>query len=159
MTVLVEACVESVTDVVAAERVGAHRVELCANLLEGGTTPSIGMIRAAVARGRLPVFPIIRARGGDFLYSAEEIEVMLRDIEAAKAAGAHGIVAGALHPNGTIDEDGTEFRDLCLKVSIECERSRLQAAIRAVRHIGRKLDQRAMYLEVFGYDGVQILRI
>jgi copper homeostasis protein len=108
MSVLVEACVESVTDVVAAERVGAHRVELCANLLEGGTTPSIGVIRAAVARGRLPVFPIIRARGGDFLYSAEEIEVMLRDIEAAKAAGAHGIVAGALHPNGTIDEDGTE---------------------------------------------------
>lgn len=108
MSVLVEACVDSVADVIAAERVGAQRVELCASLLEGGTTPSIGMIRAAVARGRLAVFPIIRARGGDFLYSADEIEVMLRDIEAAKAAGAHGIVAGALHPNGMIDEDGTE---------------------------------------------------
>jgi copper homeostasis protein len=108
MTVLVEACVDSVADAVAAERAGAGRVELCANLLEGGTTPSIGMIRAAVAKGRLPIFPIIRARGGDFLYSADEIEVMLRDIEAAKGAGAHGIVGGALHPNGTVDEDGTE---------------------------------------------------
>jgi len=58
-----------------------------------------------------------------------------------------------------IDDDGTEFRDVCLKVSIECERGRLPEAIRAVKRLGRKLRQRAMYFEVAGYDGVQILRI
>jgi hypothetical protein len=58
-----------------------------------------------------------------------------------------------------IDDDGTEFTDLCIKVSIECDRSRLQEAINLVRRVGRKLRQRAMYFEVAGYDGVQILRI
>src|SRR5579872_2859223 len=56
-------------------------------------------------------------------------------------------------------DDGTEFIDVCIKVSIECDRERLQEAIRAVRRAGRKLDQKAMYFEVTGYDGVQILRI
>jgi hypothetical protein len=58
-----------------------------------------------------------------------------------------------------IDEDGMEFTDICIKVSIECDRERLQEAIRAVRRVGRKLGQRAMYFEVSGYDGVQILRM
>lgn len=105
---LIEACIDSLDDALAAERAGAGRVELCANLFEGGTTPSIGLIRSVVAHVHLPVFVIVRPRGGDFLYSAGEIEVMLRDIEAAKAAGAHGIVSGALHAHGAIDEEGTE---------------------------------------------------
>ena len=58
-----------------------------------------------------------------------------------------------------IDEDGAEFRDVCVKVSIECDRGRLQETIKAVHQIGRKLGQRAMYFEVSGYDGVQILWI
>jgi hypothetical protein len=58
-----------------------------------------------------------------------------------------------------IDDDGTEFTDLCEKISIECDRSRLQEAIKAVKRLGRKLGQRAMYFEVNGYDGVQILCI
>ena len=58
-----------------------------------------------------------------------------------------------------IDDDGVEFRDTCVKVSVECDRARLAEAIRAVVRIGRKLGQRAMYFEVSGYDGVQILRI
>ena len=58
-----------------------------------------------------------------------------------------------------IDDDGTEFTDVCVKVSIECDRDRLQAAMKAVRRVGRKLGQRAMYFEVAGYDGVQILRV
>jgi hypothetical protein len=58
-----------------------------------------------------------------------------------------------------IDDDGTEFTDGCVTVSIHCDRSRLQEAIRAVRQVGRKLGQRAMHFEVDGYDGVQILRI
>jgi hypothetical protein len=58
-----------------------------------------------------------------------------------------------------IDEDDTELHDVCVRVSIACERARLGEAIRAVRRLGRKLAQRAMYFEVSGYDGVQILRI
>jgi hypothetical protein len=58
-----------------------------------------------------------------------------------------------------IDDDGVEFTDVCIKVSIECDRSRLPEAIRAVRRVGHRLGQRAMYFEVAGYDGVQILRI
>ena len=58
-----------------------------------------------------------------------------------------------------IDDDGTEFADVCVKVAIECDRSRLPEAITAVKRLGRKLGQRAMYFEVSGYDGVQILRI
>jgi hypothetical protein len=58
-----------------------------------------------------------------------------------------------------IDDDGTEFDDECIKVWIDCDRTRLAEAIRAVKRIGRKLSQRAMYFEVAGYDGVQILRI
>lgn len=58
-----------------------------------------------------------------------------------------------------IDNDGTEFTDVCMRVSIECDRTRLGEAMRAVKRLGRKLKQRAMYFEVSGYDGVQLLRI
>ena len=58
-----------------------------------------------------------------------------------------------------VDDDGTEFTDVCIKLSIECDRGRLQEAIQAVRRLGRKLGQKAMYFEVTGYDGVQILRL
>ncbi len=107
MNVLVEACVDSVQGALAAERAGAERLELCANLVEGGTTPSAGMLRATIRCTRLPVFAMVRPRGGDFVFDAAEIEVMLRDVEGAKACEVHGIVSGALNPNGTIDEDGT----------------------------------------------------
>jgi hypothetical protein len=70
-----------------------------------------------------------------------------------RGATEEGLVTGHW-----IDDDGTEFTDVCLKVSIECDRDRLSEAIRAVRRIGRRLGQRAMYFEVAGYDGVQILR-
>lgn len=107
MGVLVEACVDSVQGAIAAEHAGAGRLELCANLIEGGTTPSGGMMRAVHRCVGVPVFAIVRPRGGDFLYDAADIEVMLRDIEFAKSCDVHGIVSGALNPNGTIDEDGT----------------------------------------------------
>jgi hypothetical protein len=68
-----------------------------------------------------------------------------------------GITLEGLVTGHWIDEDGTEFTDVCVKVSIECDRGRLNDATRAVRRIGRKLGQRAMYFEVSGYDGVQIL--
>ena len=105
--VLVEACVDSVESAQAAEQGGAARVELCANLGEGGTTPSGGTIAACCERLRLPVFVIIRPRGGDFLYSDLEFEVMRRDIALAKQFGARGVVLGMLRRDGCIDVERT----------------------------------------------------
>ena len=102
-----EICVDSVAGVIAARDAGAHRVELCASLIEGGTTPSLGMIRRARQVEGIGLHVIIRPRGGDFLYSPEEIEVMEADIDAARAAGADGIVFGMLNADGTIDVELT----------------------------------------------------
>jgi copper homeostasis protein len=99
----VEICVDSPTGAVAAERGGADRVELCANLLEGGTTPSAGCITAVRRAIKIGLHVIIRPRGGDFLYTPEEIEVMREDIRIAKSLGVDGIVIGCLTAEGNID--------------------------------------------------------
>jgi len=91
----------------AAERGGADRVELCDNLLEGGTTPSGGCVKLAREEVRIGLQVIIRPRGGDFLYSDIEFAVMLEDIRLAKALGADGVVFGCLTANGAIDLDRT----------------------------------------------------
>jgi len=104
---LVEACVDSVESALAAARGGAHRIELCANLVEGGTTPSAGTLAVCRARLEIPIFVLIRPRGGDFLYSAAELAVMLEDVRRAKETGAHGIVTGVLRADGEIDQDRT----------------------------------------------------
>ena len=100
---LFEICVDSLEGVRAAAEAGANRVELCANLLEGGTTPSIGTIRRARSASSIGLHVIIRPRGGDFLYSDDEFEVMREDVLAARTAGTDGVVVGILHPDGTID--------------------------------------------------------
>jgi copper homeostasis protein len=100
---IAEICIDSVEGAVAAGEAGADRVELCANLLEGGTTPSLGLMEITIARAKLPVQVMIRPRGGDFLYSDIEVETMLRDIAAAKAARAGGVVFGCLTADGQID--------------------------------------------------------
>ena len=105
--ILIEACVDSVDGALAAERAGAGRVELCADLAEGGTTPSAGVIQIACERLAIPVFVMVRPRGGDFLYSPAELETMLRDIALARGLGAHGIVIGALARDGTVDTSAT----------------------------------------------------
>ncbi len=81
---IAEICIDSVDGAIAAEQAGATRVELCANLLEGGTTPSLGLMETTIARTKLPVQVMIRPRGGDFLYSDIEVDMMLRDIAAAE---------------------------------------------------------------------------
>ncbi len=103
MSVLFEACVDSVASAITAAEGGADRLELCDNLLEGGTTPSVGMIVRCIARVTIPVVVIIRPRGGDFLYDADDVFVMERDIEVAGESGASGVVIGALCADGTID--------------------------------------------------------
>src|SRR5688500_9549807 len=92
--ILIEAAVESLESTLAAERSGADRIELCANLNEGGTTPGVGLIAAVVERSSLPVFVLIRPRAGDFVYSDDEIGVMSRDIALARRTGIAGIVTG-----------------------------------------------------------------
>jgi len=103
--ILVEACVDSIESALAAAAGGAHRIELCANLVEGGTTPSAGMLAVCRARLDIPIFVLVRPRGGDFLYSASELAVMMEDIRRAKQAGARGVVTGVLRADGGIDED------------------------------------------------------
>ena len=105
--VLVEACVDTVSSALAAQSGGAARVELCADLVEGGTTPSAGTIAVARERLQIALFVIIRPRGGDFLYAPHEYDTMLKDLSLAKQLDANGVVIGALSANGTIDRDGT----------------------------------------------------
>jgi copper homeostasis protein len=110
MAILIEACVDTVHSALAAEAGGADRIELCDNLVEGGTTPSAGMIEECIARLGIPVFVIIRPRGGDFLYTSSEITVMLRDIAHARRLGVKGIVTGALERDATVS--GNVMREL-----------------------------------------------
>jgi len=103
MSVLVEGCVEGLADAQAAARGGADRLELCADLSVGGTTPSAEVIRAVKARVFIPVFVMARPRGGSFVYDAGEVDATHRDIERVIAAGADGVVVGALTQSNEID--------------------------------------------------------
>jgi copper homeostasis protein len=105
--ILVEACVDSIDSALAAAHGGAHGIELCANLVEGGTTPSAGTLALCRERLDIPIHVLIRPRGGDFLYSTAEFTVMLEDIRRAKQAGAQGVVTGALRADGDIDAERT----------------------------------------------------
>lgn len=106
-TITVEICVDAVEGAVVAQAGGAQRVELCDNLLEGGTTPSAGMIALTRQRIAIGMQVIIRPRGGDFCYSDLEFAVMKYDVAQAKQLGADGIVIGLLNPDGTIDKTRT----------------------------------------------------
>ncbi|KAF0814632.1 Copper homeostasis protein CutC [Andreprevotia sp. IGB-42] len=98
-----EICAGSVASALAAQEGGAVRVELCDNLLEGGTTPSFGTIAAARDRLWITLNVIIRPRGGDFLYSDDEFETMRRDVLACKKIGVDGVVIGLLTADGDVD--------------------------------------------------------
>ena len=87
-----------------AERAGAHRIELCDNYFEGGTTPSYGTIKTVVEKLKIPVNVILRPRGGDFLYSSREFAGIIDDLKLVKDLGVNGVVVGFLKPNGEIDE-------------------------------------------------------
>ncbi|HVI45696.1 MAG TPA: copper homeostasis protein CutC [Chitinophaga sp.] len=104
MSFTLEICAASVASCIAAEKGGANRIELCDNLLEGGTTPSYATIAVAREKVKIDIYPIIRPRGGDFLYSDLEFEVMKRDIQMCKQLGCNGVVIGILTPDGRVDK-------------------------------------------------------
>ncbi len=107
MKKLLEISCYSATSAMNAEKGGAGRVELCDSRPEGGTTPSYGSITVTREKLSIPLFVIIRPRGGDFLYSDIEFEVMKKDVEFCKEAGVDGIVSGILHKDGTVDKERT----------------------------------------------------
>jgi copper homeostasis protein len=103
-----EISVESIEAAMAAERGGASRIEFCSNAREGGTTPSDELLRAVRERVSLPIFSMVRPRGGDFFYSEAEFEAMERNVDAAKEIGMDAVVLGLLDADGQIDVERTK---------------------------------------------------
>jgi len=108
--IIFELCAETIDACLAAKEGGAHRIELCSGLSEGGLTPSHGLVQAAIERSGLPVHVLLRPRGGDFMYTRSEVAVMREDIQHVKQLGAVGVVLGLLRTDGSVDVEGV--RDL-----------------------------------------------
>jgi len=125
MSRIIEICANSAQSVVEAEAGGARRVELCAAIPEGGTTPSYGEIRTSQAlTSSIDINVIIRPRGGDFLYTPAEVQSMMYDIEMAKQLGVHGVVFGCLTAGGDIDiKLMRQLIDAAKPLSVTCHRA------------------------------------
>ena len=114
-----EACVESFEKALEAQSNGANRIELCENLAVGGTTPSYGTVKICLEKLNIPIFPMIRARGGNFVYSKDEIEIMKEDIKIFKELGVKGVVLGCLTSDNKIDLELTkELVDLAYPMEV-----------------------------------------
>ena len=98
-----EVCVDSVESAIAAAQGGGTRLELCSNLVIGGTTPSLELFREVRSCTKIDVTVLIRPRFGDFHYTDHELSIMCREVEAFAGAGAHGVVIGCLHRDGSLD--------------------------------------------------------
>jgi copper homeostasis protein len=122
--ITIEVCVDSMQSAIAAQEAAADRIELCANLLEGGTTPSAGLIALVRRRLSIKLHVMIRPRGGDFCYDADEIRVMQNDITMAKQLGADGVVFGMLDPDGSIDTATSRgLLELARPLKVTCHRA------------------------------------
>lgn len=105
--IVFELCSESIDACFAARDGGAHRIELCTGLSEGGMTPSHGLVQEAVQRSGLPVHVLLRPRGGDFVYTDAEFNVIREDLRHMQSLGVSGLVLGLLRPNATVDIERT----------------------------------------------------
>ena len=99
----IEICAFSIDAAKIAEKAGADRIELCSNPMEGGTTPHFGLIKAVCEKVKIPVYPIIRPRGGDFCYLDDELELIKNDILICKELGCKGIAIGILTKTNKVD--------------------------------------------------------
>ena len=121
---ILEVCVDSLDSAIAAEQGGAQRIELCSDLLEGGITPSTGLIAAVRGAISIELCTLIRPRGGDFCYSEAEMEIMRRDVCAAKQQGADGVALGILDVDGRIDAARMrELAELAAPMKVTCHRA------------------------------------
>ncbi|HEY4200812.1 MAG TPA: copper homeostasis protein CutC [Devosiaceae bacterium] len=160
---VIEICVEGIDGLLAAQKGGADRAELCASLMEGGITPSLGMVKQALKLAKIPFYTIIRPRGGDFLYSDTEFAAMLGDVEALRDMGAPGVVIGCLTADGRIDEERmTQLVKAAGTMQVTCHRAfdmtadpreALEALIRCGVHRVLTSGQRDSAVE-----GVELLR-
>lgn len=129
-----ELCSYSIEACYTAARLGVDRVEICASPAEGGVTPSMGLIKRACEIPDIETSVMIRPRGGDFLYTDEEFELMKRDINYAREAGATGVVLGILTEDGRVDVERTRMlveeaqgMDITFHRAIDMTRDYLQA--------------------------------
>lgn len=159
---LLEIAAGSLGSALAAQAGGADRIELCANLGEGGTTPSHGALAVARDRVRVPLYAIIRPRAGDFCYDAADIEVMRRDVESCVALGYDGVVIGALEVDGEVDEatcraliDAASTIGVTFHRAFDVARDR-QAALEAIVALGceRVLTSGAAESALAGADAI-----
>ncbi len=104
MNYIIEIATTDFTTTKSAVEGGADRIELCAALTEGGTTPSYGTIKRCRENFNVSLFPIIRSRSGDFLYSDEEFQIMMDEVKLCRQLGCDGVVIGLLQADGTIDK-------------------------------------------------------
>lgn len=121
---LLEVCCYSVESALKAAQFGADRIELCDNFSEGGTTPSYGGISYAIDHLEIPINVMVRPRGGDFLYSEADFEIMKNEVRQIKKTGAKGVVLGFLEANGDIDIDRThQMVDLAFPLEVTFHRA------------------------------------
>jgi copper homeostasis protein len=129
MSFILEIAVFNIESALLAAKAGADRIELCENPSDGGTTPSYGTLKTIREKINIPVFPIVRARGGDFLYSNDEFEVMKKDISLIKDLGFEGVVIGLLKKDGTIDiQRTTKLVELAYPLEVTFHRAFDRAA-------------------------------
>jgi len=122
--VSVEVCAYSLFSCLAADRAGAHRVELCASPWEGGTTPSAGLVEQALKQTTLEIHVMVRPRGGDFVYDETEKQTMLAEASSLISQGVHGLVVGALNPDGSLDTEFLQaFRKIARDRELTCHRA------------------------------------
>ena len=126
---MLEIAVFNIESAIAAANAGADRIELCENPFDGGTTPSYGTLQTVREKVSIPVFPIIRPRGGDFLFSEDEFAVMKKDIELCKKLEFEGVVIGLLQEDGNIDATRTgELVNLAYPIDVTFHRAFDRAA-------------------------------
>lgn len=119
-----EICAFNIRSCIIAEKGGANRIELCADPTYGGTTPSYGLIQYALEHISIPIFPMIRPRGGNFIYDAEEIVIMKKDILICRELGCPGIATGIQLPDGRIDvEQMKRLTELAYPMTVTCHKA------------------------------------